>query len=187
MNLLIVGPPGTGKRLWLKKLIKPWLKGIDDTVLYVTIEIPPEEVPYEGIIVDCYSERVGQSSQKYHATCAYDLDEIYKQITLAIDEFTGSYLVLDSLTPLLLTLGLPSVYRFLQKLLAYVKINRLNIFSIIHRGAHDEKEEISLFHLFEDALFLEKLNNGKKVEYYYHRNHDAAKKQYTIHKGEIRE
>lgn len=187
MNLIILGPPGTGKRLWMKKLIKFWLKNIDDRVLYVAIDIPPGEVSYKGIVVDCYSERIGRSDQKYYATCAYDLDEIYKQTTLAIDEFEGHYLIIDSLTPLILTLGLPSVYRFLQKLLAYAKINQLTVFSILDQGAHEEKEEISILHLFDDTLILEKLNKKLKIEYYYHRKHDSEKKRYYIKEGEILE
>ena len=185
MNLLILGPPGTGKRFWLKKLIKFWLKNIDDRVLYAAVDVPPEEVDYKGIIVDCYSERVGRSEQKYHATCAYDLDEIYKEVTLAIDEFDGKYLVIDSLTPLILTLGSPPVYRFLQKLLACAKTNQINVISILHQGAHDEKEERSILHLFDDSLILEKLNNKRKIEYYYHRKHDSEKKRYHIKEGEI--
>jgi len=185
MNLIITGVPGTGKRFWLKRLIKFWLKEIDDRVLYVAIDIPPDEIHYKGIIVDCYSERIGRSNQKYHATCAYDLDEIYKEITLAIDEFEGKYLVIDSLTPLILTLGLPSVYRFLQKLLAYAKINQINVLSLLHRGTHDEKEERSILHLFDDALILEKLNNKLEIEYYYHRKHASQKRRYYIKEGEI--
>jgi len=178
MSLIIMGEPGTGKRLWLKRII-------DSNVLYVAVDIPPDQVSYDGIVVDCYSERIGRSEEKYHITCAYDLDEIYKEITLALDEFGGRYLVIDSITPLLLTLGLPSVYRFLQKLLAYTRMKNVYVISLLHRGAHDEKEERSILHLFDDILFLEKLNNEEEIKYYYHKKYDLRKKRYYIKKGEI--
>ncbi len=184
MNLIITGPPGTGKRLWLKKLVT-------GSVLYVTMDIPPEDIVFDGISVDCYSERIGESSQKYRATYAYDLDEIFKEISHAMEEFTerftGKYMVIDSLTPLILTVGIHPVYRFLQKLLAYASTNSIEVIALLHAGAHKKREERSILHLFDDALLLEKLNNREKIEYYYHRMHDAKKKEYYMKEGEIRE
>ncbi|MEA1993792.1 MAG: hypothetical protein U9N35_05280 [Euryarchaeota archaeon] len=177
MSLIVVGVPGTGKRLWLKRLL-------EERVLYVAVDIPPEDVDYGGIVVDCYSERIGSSDEEYHVTCAYDLDEIYKEITGAMESFTGSSLVMDSLTPLLLTLEIHSVYRFLQKLLAYSRVKGIDVFSILHR-THGETEERSILHLFDDALHLEKINNGSMIEYYYHKRYDSRKKRYYIKEGEI--
>ena len=163
-SILLLGEPETGKEYFAKELTK-------GDLIYAGIDKSPKEVRElfkPKYIIDCYTERLGiKSSEKYHISYAYDLDEILRNIFLARDE-TGkdTTVIIDSLSPLIVTLGLVPVYRFLQRLFAIGREKNTRIILILHKGMHKDEVEVSIRHLVDATLFLERaIEMGEEVFY----------------------
>lgn len=153
-NILLLGEPETGKEYFAKELIK-------GDLIYVGIDKSPQEIrktfkPF--FVIDCYTERLGiKSSEKYNISYAYDLDEIIRNIFMARDESEkNATVIIDSLSPLIVTLGLVPVYRFVQRLFAMGREKNTRILLLLHKGMHKEEVEVSIRHLAEASLFLER-------------------------------
>lgn len=163
-NILLLGEPETGKEYFGKELIK-------GDLIYVGIDKSPLEIRElfkPKFIIDCYTERLGiKSSEKYHISYAYDLDEIIRNIFMAREE-TGknTTVIIDSLSPLIVTLGLVPVYRFLQRLFAIGREKNARIIILLHKGMHKDEVEVSIRHLAEATLFLERaIEMGEEIFY----------------------
>ena len=163
-NILLLGEPETGKEYFGKELIK-------GDLIYVGIDKSPQEIRAlfkPKFIIDCYTERLGvKSPEKYHISYAYDLDEIIRNIFMAREE-TGknTTVIIDSLSPLIVTLGLVSVYRFLQRLFAIGREKNARILILLHKGMHKDEVEVSIRHLAEATLFLERaVEMGEEIFY----------------------
>ncbi|HOT84954.1 MAG: hypothetical protein KBB87_06915 [Candidatus Methanofastidiosum sp.] len=163
-NILLLGEPETGKEYFGKELIK-------GDLIYVGIDKSPSEI--NGLfkpkfIIDCYTERLGiKSSEKYHISYAYDLDEIIRNIFMAREE-TGkdTTVIIDSISPLVVTLGLVPVYRFLQRLFAIGREKNARVIILLHKGMHKDEVEVSIRHLAEATLFLERvIEMGEEIFY----------------------
>ncbi|NMC60592.1 MAG: hypothetical protein GYA51_14595 [Candidatus Methanofastidiosa archaeon] len=163
-NILLLGEPETGKEYFGKELIK-------GDLIYVGIDKSPEEIRglfKPAFIIDCYTERLGvKSSEKYHISYAYDLDEILRNIFMARDETkSNTTIIIDSLSPLIVTLGLVPVYRFLQRLFAIGREKNTRIIILLHKGMHKDEVEVSIRHLAEATLFLERvIEMGEEIFY----------------------
>ena len=163
-NILLLGEPETGKEYFGKELIK-------GDLIYVGIDKSPSEINSlfkPKFIIDCYTERLGiKSSEKYHISYAYDLDEIIRNIFMAREE-TGkdTTVIIDSISPLVVTLGLVPVYRFLQRLFAIGREKNARIIILLHKGMHKDEVEVSIRHLAEATLFLERvIEMGEEIFY----------------------
>ncbi|KYC44307.1 MAG: hypothetical protein APG12_01337 [Candidatus Methanofastidiosum methylothiophilum] len=163
-SILLLGEPETGKEYLAKELTK-------GDLIYVGIDKSPKEVRdifKPKFIVDCYTERLGvKSSEKYHISYAYDLDEIIRNIFMAREE-TGkdTTVIIDSLSPLIVTLGLVPVYRFLQRLFAIGREKNTRIILLLHKGMHKDEAEVSIRHLVDASLFLERgIEMGEETFY----------------------
>jgi len=163
-NILLLGEPETGKEYFGKELVR-------GDLIYVGIDKSPLEIRElfnPKFIIDCYTERLGvKSTEKYHITYAYDLDEIIRNIFKAREETDkDTTIIIDSLSPLIVTLGLVPVYRFLQRLFAIGREKNVRIIIILHKGMHKDEIEISIRHLVEATLFLERtFEMGEEIFY----------------------
>jgi len=161
-NILLLGEPETGKEYFSKELVK-------GDLIYVSIEKSPKEVRElfkPKFIVDCYTERLGiKSAEKFYISYAYDLDEIIRNIFMAREE-TGkdTTVIIDSLSTLVVTLGLVPVYRFVQRLFALGREKNTRIVIMLHKGMHKDEVEVSIRHLADATLFLERdVEMGEEV------------------------
>jgi archaellum biogenesis ATPase FlaH len=74
--------------------------------------------------------------------------------------------IIDSLSPLIVTLGLVPVYRFLQRLFAIGREKNARIIILLHKGMHKDEVEVSIRHLAEATLFLERaIEMGEEIFY----------------------
>ncbi|NYT04567.1 MAG: hypothetical protein GKC00_07680, partial [Candidatus Methanofastidiosa archaeon] len=66
----------------------------------------------------------------------------------------------------IVTLGLVPVYRFLQRLFAIGREKNTRIVILLHKGMHKDEVEVSIRHLAEATLFLERaIEMGEEIFY----------------------
>ncbi len=167
-NLVLLGPPGSGKSLICENIIKDALNaGIK--ALYLTTSSSPSAIRNSlsrlGIpigdaekngsfgIIDCYSWLVGTSDERYRIGSLSDLTELSHVATSAIDSMGSPLLlVFDNVSSLLVHNSEDIVLRFLQIFFARMKKMGNIGFYVVESGIHSNAFYNTIFY-FSDGVF----------------------------------
>ena len=165
-NLLLIGPPGTGKTVLCETLICEAAKNGAKTI-YVTLDRTPKDIRKRNrqlgadfggnnkypVFVDGHSWLVGESGEQYHVGNLSNLSELsVKLITVSSELGEGAFFIFDSISTLLVYNSENEVERFLDVNMTRMKhINDVGIW-VLEQGIHSESFYNVLRHMADGTL-----------------------------------
>lgn len=211
-NIMLIGPPMSGKETIINNLVYNGLKEGDAAVIVTTRE-PGEnviewfeynnlEIPMEHLgIVDCVTKTLGvptaDTTNIKRASSPVDLTGIGVKISQFLEEFwmkkniRKTRLCINSLSTILMYSNIQTVFRFLHVFTGRVKAaGAIGIF-VVEEGMHDEQAIATLKQLFDgvieikhenDVHFIRIIGLAQKPSMWY--EYDINGAQITLKEGE---
>jgi KaiC/GvpD/RAD55 family RecA-like ATPase len=178
-NLMMLGPPLTGKHLLVRHIICHTIKNGNTAILVSTRDpgeditewfsqyLNKEELTHMGI-VDCVTKSLGKSAQdteniKY-ASSPVDLTGIGVKISQFFEQFIRkkqiqkTVLCIDSVSTILMYTNIQTLFRFLHVFSGRVKIAGGIGLYIVDEGMHSEKDINTLKQLFSGLIEIKTEN-----------------------------
>ncbi len=180
-SVLIIGPPRSEKLLFAEQFLVDGFKNNEQGIYIITNDFPEDVIKkissVHGIgnfhvesklmkIIDCYSPFIGvpksESDTIKNVSGPQALNEI--SITLGKILTSGSRVILDSATTLLLQNPFDMVEKFFQSLIGKVKVYDSTIFILLDEGTHNDQDIAILESLTNVTVHLRNENESKFVE-----------------------
>ena len=161
-HILIIGPPGTGKRKYLEEIAVEF-----DNVVWVTTlssaYFARKRLGRENIwIIDTYTwgKKESEEERDIIVSNPLNLNEVSLAINKVLDSIEGKYLlVMDSISGLLVYHTPQRILHFLRALLVRIEKERSSgIFTLI-KDAHEKTVEVSILMYF--PTIIETREDGK--------------------------
>jgi KaiC/GvpD/RAD55 family RecA-like ATPase len=180
-NIMLLGPPMSGKTLILNHIIYSALENNEAIILVSTKEIGEHVFQWfeqQGMsmerykerfgIVDCISKAMGlylEDTPSIKYASSMDLTSIGVKISVFFEEFwkkaiRNIRLCINSLSTILMYSNLQTTYRFLHIFTGRIKLAKTLGIYILEEGAHDEQALSTLKQLFSSALEIKKQNDS---------------------------
>jgi KaiC/GvpD/RAD55 family RecA-like ATPase len=203
-NIMMIGPPMSGKETIINDIIYKGLKSGEAAVIVTTKE-PGEnvidwfnynnlEIPLENLgIVDCVTKTLGvptsETSNIKRASSPVDLTGIGVKISQFLEEFwmkkniRKTRLCIVSLSTILMYSNIQTVFRFLHVFTGRVKAAGAIGIYVVEEGMHDTQAIATLKQLFdgvleikleEDSHYIRVVGFGKKSSPWYEYSLDGA-------------
>lgn len=172
-NIMMIGPPMSGKETIINNIVYKGLKSGDAAVIVTTRE-PGEnvidwfkfnklEIPLENLgIVDCVTKTLGvptsDTANIKRASSPVDLTGIGVKISQFLEDFwmkkniRKTRLCINSLSTILMYSNIQTVFRFLHVFTGRVKAAGAIGIYVVEEGMHDEQAIATLKQLFDGVL-----------------------------------
>ncbi len=175
-NILLIGPPGSGKTVFCEYLAK---MDLWNSCLFVVTDRKPEDVRlsfqgnwgYPGgkiVFVDAFSWLLGKSKEEYHIENMGNLTELnFRILSAGSSLIRPPLLVFDAISPLSLYNSETFVTKFLQLLLARVKEWKgLGIY-VVQEGVHSEEFYNTLGYMADGIFDIKMAEEEGKIKRYF--------------------
>jgi len=182
-SIALSGPPSAGKTIFCETLIEGFLDS-DIGCIYITLDRSPSEIRNDLhelgtdvskledkkrlVFVDGYSWLAGSSAETFRVENLANLPELIILIDRTFSRVNGRiFLVLDSMSPLLVHNPETDVIKFLQMLAARIKKYKgIGIF-VVQAGVHSQEFYNAVAYLV-DGVFSMKIEEeeGKLCRYF---------------------
>lgn len=184
-NIMLIGPPMSGKKLILNYILYHGTVQDDSAVIKVTTRYPASHVfewfeennlslPSSKIgIVDCVIKTLGKEAVETEnikiASSPVDLTGIGVKISQFFEEFFMKkklrkiQLHVDSLSTLMMYSNIQTVFRFLHVFTGRIKsAGALGIY-LLEEGMHEEKDVVTLKQLFDGLIEIKSENDANFI------------------------
>lgn len=184
-NIMLIGPPMSGKKLILNHILYHGTVQDDSAVIKVTTRYPASHVfewfeennlslPSSKIgIVDCVIKTLGKEAVETEnikiASSPVDLTGIGVKISQFFEEFFMKkklrkiQLHVDSLSTLMMYSNIQTVFRFLHVFTGRIKsAGALGIY-LLEEGMHEEKDVVTLKQLFDGLIEIKSENDANFI------------------------
>lgn len=184
-NIMLIGPPMSGKKLILNHILYHGTFQDDSAVIKVTTRYPASHVfewfeennlslPSSKIgIVDCVIKTLGKEAVETEnikiASSPVDLTGIGVKISQFFEEFFMKkklrkiQLHVDSLSTLMMYSNIQTVFRFLHVFTGRIKsAGALGIY-LLEEGMHEEKDVVTLKQLFDGLIEIKSENDANFI------------------------
>ncbi|MFQ5800467.1 MAG: RAD55 family ATPase [Candidatus Hydrothermarchaeales archaeon] len=207
-SVLLIGPPGVGKREFCLDLVHYYLKK-GEKVVFLTTEMSPEDLEKSGkaigaefstyasnlYYVDCYSwslRQVPRSTTQKHNVIRITNPENLNEIIVKAERIMGIFgskvrVVFHSLSPLFLYNEAKDVIKFVQLFTTRVKEDGSFIFATAQEGVHSPSTVNTLKYLMDGVMEM-RFHEEKGLERQIRPHHlkdipaDSTWKPFTIDK-----
>jgi|Deesub1362A_J573_1020465.scaffolds.fasta_scaffold00057_101 KaiC/GvpD/RAD55 family RecA-like ATPase len=168
-TVLLLGPPGVGKREYCLYLLKTWLER-GERVIYITSERSPEEIRNEAkidleknlLFIDLYSQEGGNKHRGYQLLL--HLRDIEIEIEDAVEKLGAPVrIIFDSLSMVFIYTATSLMVSFIQNLTEKVRREYGFIMYTVQEGVHDPRF-INTILSFVDGFLQMKFEEGETVE-----------------------
>jgi len=177
-SLLIIGPPGSGKSIFMWQILYEGIKRNEGCISAITGEYIPflkeklkffnwdiEKYKEKVRIIDCYSWRIGAKAveRKFSISGPADLNQVSVAISEAKAELSNSNIrvAIDSLSDFFLFNEPIIVYKFLEILIARIKAENAFLILVLDEGLHDKKVINTVKYLVDSVICLKQEDRGR--------------------------
>ncbi|MCL7412217.1 MAG: recombinase RecA [ANME-2 cluster archaeon] len=179
-NIMIIGPPMSGKETIVNNIVYKGLK-MGDAAVIVTTREPGEnvvdwfnynnlEIPLDHLgIVDCVTKTLGvptsDTATIRRASSPVDLTGIGVKISQFLEEFwmkkniRKTWLCINSLSTILMYSNIQTVFRFLHVFTGRVKASGAIGIYVVEDGMHDTQAVATLKQLFDGVIEIRQEND----------------------------
>jgi len=180
-NIMIIGPPMSGKETIVNNIVYKGLK-IGDAAVIVTTREPGEnvldwfkynnmEIPLDHLgVVDCVTKTLGVPTSDTaiirRASSPVDLTGIGVKISQFLEEFwmkkniRKTWLCINSLSTILMYSNIQTVFRFLHVFTGRVKAAGAIGIYVVEDGMHDNQAVATLKQLFDGVIEIRQENDS---------------------------
>lgn len=183
-NIMIIGPPMSGKETIVNNIVYKGLK-IGDAAVIVTTREPGEnvvdwfnynniDIPMDHLgIVDCVTKTLGVPTSDTaiirRASSPVDLTGIGVKISQFLEEFwmkksiRKTWLCINSLSTILMYSNIQTVFRFLHVFTGRVKAAGAIGIYVVEDGMHDNQSVATLKQLFDGVIEIRQENDNNFI------------------------
>jgi KaiC/GvpD/RAD55 family RecA-like ATPase len=205
-NIMIIGPPMSGKETIVNNIVYKGLKAGEAAVIVTTRE-PGEnvidwfnynnlDIPFDHLgIVDCVTKTLGvptsDTATIRRASSPVDLTGIGVKISQFLEEFwmkkniRKTWLCINSLSTILMYSNIQTVFRFLHVFTGRVKASGAIGIYVVEDGMHDNQAVATLKQLFDGVIEIRQENDNHYIRTTGMNQKPSAWYEYTIEGAEL--
>ena len=181
-SYLLIGPPLSGKRIFLYEYLKNKLEN-NIGVIFVTTDKLPENIKKELIkenfffgkysdrkmlmFIDCYSNHIEEFLPDTDNIKRISSPIALNEISIALSNIERDFVmnglkhtvIFNSLSTLLMYSNPQTIARFLQVIIAKIEKSDGSSLFTIEQGMHDEKTIFTIEHLMKGVIKIKEENN----------------------------